>query len=76
MEEYLGSNNKLISSSYLFATLQNLKTKYIDTKANKTDIVTYSDATESNHGLMAAEMVTKLNNISIVYEDTDLDLDF
>ena len=35
--QYVGDSNKVISSSYLFETLQDLKTEHIDTKVDKVD---------------------------------------
>ena len=37
MAEYIGDQNKIVNSSYLFDTLQDLKTEYIDVKVDKVD---------------------------------------
>lgn len=65
---YKGDVSKVISSSYLYTVIQNFKTKYID------GLISKSNANESN----IANLTTRVNELeteSVIFEDTDLDLD-
>jgi len=68
MASYKGNSAKVISSSYLYSVLQNLKTKYID------GLITKTTTNESNITALTTR-VNELETEAIVFEDTDLDLD-
>lgn len=70
MANYTGDASKVISSSYLYTVLQNLKTKYID------GLITKSNTNEANITNLTTRVDTlETEVVSIVFEDTDLDLD-
>ena len=67
-ENYKGDASKVISSSYLYQVIQNLKTKYID------GLISKSNTNETN----ITNLTTRVNELeteSVIFEDTDLDLD-
>lgn len=68
MASYTGDASKVISSSYLYQVIQNLKTKYIDTLTSKT-------STNETNITNLTTRVDSLETESVVFEDTDLDLD-
>ena len=68
MTAYKGNSGKVISSSYLYTALQNIKTKYID------GLITKTTTNESNIAALTTR-VNELETESVIFEDTDLDLD-
>lgn len=70
MANYKGDVGKVISSSYLYQVIQNLKTKYID------GLITKSNTNETNITSLTSRVDTlESTSTTVIFEDTDLDLD-